>query len=652
MIPTKEKEDVQVVGSFGAHETYDIEVNAAAFAVLSKDIYTDNIRAVIREYSCNALDAHKDAGNPNKFDVILPTRFEPTFIVRDYGTGLSHEDAMTIFKKYFSSTKRDSNTQIGMLGLGSKSGFAISRSFDVVSYHNGTERVYSSYQDEEDIPHFVLLSEQDTDEPNGLKISVPVKSHDVSAFVNKAIQVFRVFDDKDLPNIKQEVLDGVAKYKKSCVLSQPDYMILEGESWNAKQSVLMGNVEYAVKDLSFLPSELSYFQNMHIILKMPIGSCSFDAGRENIKHNSNATKQNIIEALRKVDKDLIATLESKIVGAKTFYEAMQIARKTKDLYKGDIDRLKWNGKKLQRTKFGDPPAFYYTSYSQTRNEMEYPDYDERTVYFWDKQGYSHRAKYYLSKPDNDYTKIAVIKPEHVDIVGIDKSIVRNLDDLEVPPKKHNTVSAYDPVKVFEWNGNTYTGKSTKYNNGARSNWSPATVNYKDPNELIYVEVSHFEPCGVYGMRDMGSIGRIIKDLEFIIGPINTLYGVKSAATQQKKFRESSFISLFDYIKREVDKAKFSTESRRTTENDSIMRSLVLSKTQDGLVKAIEPYFTDKDKSAKDLAATRLDTIGIDYTKSTLVDSTIKQILKKYPFLRYVDSSCPREELKKLVENYT
>lgn len=106
--------------------TYRIVQSKAAFETLSSRLYSDKIRAVIRELSCNAWDAHQDAGRGDvPFEVHLPTDFEPYFEIKDFGTGMTHRDIVDLFASYFGTNKSDSNKFIGALGLGSKSPFCL-----------------------------------------------------------------------------------------------------------------------------------------------------------------------------------------------------------------------------------------------------------------------------------------------------------------------------------------------------------------------------------------------------------------------------------------------------------------------------------------------------------------------------------------------
>lgn len=87
---------------------------------------------MIRELSCNAKDAHVDAGKGDvPFEIHLPNDLEPWFAVTDFGIGLSHEDVTGLYRTYFDSTKTKSNDVTGQFGIGSKSPFAYVDQFTV-----------------------------------------------------------------------------------------------------------------------------------------------------------------------------------------------------------------------------------------------------------------------------------------------------------------------------------------------------------------------------------------------------------------------------------------------------------------------------------------------------------------------------------------
>src|SRR6218665_3690889 len=69
--------------------------------ILQSSIYTNPILAVIREYFCNAVDAHIESKIPlSKIKIGLPTSLDPIFTVRDYGKGLDERDINTLLRFY------------------------------------------------------------------------------------------------------------------------------------------------------------------------------------------------------------------------------------------------------------------------------------------------------------------------------------------------------------------------------------------------------------------------------------------------------------------------------------------------------------------------------------------------------------------------
>ena len=135
----QETNDVQVAGAQST-ETFTIRASAKAFQILSSNLYSNPLGAVIRELSTNAYDAHVMSDKADEpFVLTLPNSLDPTFRVRDFGPGLSPTEISQVYTTFFESTKTDSNDVVGCLGLGSKSPFGIADSFTINSYQNGTK---------------------------------------------------------------------------------------------------------------------------------------------------------------------------------------------------------------------------------------------------------------------------------------------------------------------------------------------------------------------------------------------------------------------------------------------------------------------------------------------------------------------------------
>ena len=145
---------------------------AHIFGILRNQLYSNKPLAVIREYCTNAFDAHVDAGKADEPIIVnVPTHISPTLIIRDNGNGLTTEQVYQIFASYGESTKRGTNDQVGMLGLGSKSAFCYVDSFTVTSFNNGVKSVYNAYIDTTQIGKISLTHTEPTNE-TGLEIKI------------------------------------------------------------------------------------------------------------------------------------------------------------------------------------------------------------------------------------------------------------------------------------------------------------------------------------------------------------------------------------------------------------------------------------------------------------------------------------------------
>ena len=173
----------------------DLDSAQVLMQMLSKNLYSDSIGSTIRECASNALDSHRRAGTTDPIIV----RFRPNkdnnyeFSVEDFGIGLDADDVKNIISKYGKSTKRDSNTELGMMGLGFKAPLAYSSSFYFVCRKNGVERKYMMYEGE-DVNTIDLLYEKPTKERNGVKVIIPVSWRDRYTFITKIQEQLAYFE--------------------------------------------------------------------------------------------------------------------------------------------------------------------------------------------------------------------------------------------------------------------------------------------------------------------------------------------------------------------------------------------------------------------------------------------------------------------------
>jgi hypothetical protein len=271
-----------VLSNTGATGEFKIRNSAKAFKILSDGLYSNKIRAIIRELSCNAIDSHMAAGKKGvPFEVHLPSTMEPWFSVRDYGIGLSGDQVVNIYTTYFESTKTDSNDYIGALGLGSKSPFSYTENFTITAIKNGIQRIYSAFINQAGIPCVAEMSEQLTDEGNGVEVKFSVTDrYDYTRFIEEAHTVFKWFTDR--PTITGVgFTHTIPKYQEKDIA--PGVHI--GLS-NQGAVAIMGNIAYPLSEK--IPGAEEHFGRLtnllkeNLILEFDIGELDFAASREEL----------------------------------------------------------------------------------------------------------------------------------------------------------------------------------------------------------------------------------------------------------------------------------------------------------------------------------------------------------------------------------
>ena len=296
-----------VLSNVGEIGEFRIRNSAKAFNILSSGLYANKIKAIIRELSCNAVDSHIAAGKQETpFDVHLPNQLEPWFAIRDYGTGLTHEQVTNIYTTYFESTKTASNEFIGALGLGSKSPFSYTDNFTVTAIKDGVKGIYTAFINEAGVPSIALMMTEDTTEPAGVEVKFSVNDrYDFDKFRQEARNVYRYF--KLLP-----VVTGYADFK----IDVPEYEskdIVPGVSQfkNGGRTVaIMGNIAYPVDipQADQVLGDLRGLLQCSLELNFSIGELDFQASREGLSYipqTVNAIKAKL-EALNAVLADKLA----------------------------------------------------------------------------------------------------------------------------------------------------------------------------------------------------------------------------------------------------------------------------------------------------------------------------------------------------------
>ena len=330
MIPqTKSEKSVETNGvtknvSFGIKASGIHHV----LGILRDQLYSDKEGAVIREYACNAYDAHVEAGCVDRpIEVFLPTRLKPELKVRDFGSALSDHEIQDVYAFYGESTKRSSNEMTGMLGIGSKSAFAYGDNFVINSYIDGTKHIYNAYIDPSQVGQISKLGEEQSDEENGIEIVVPVKDEDIEVFQAKAKTLLAFFKVKPL------VHNASFEFDNYDVLVQGDGWRWENRNdnryYSGSATIVMGNIGYplAARKLNFSDEEITEglddVVNENLIIDMNIGDVEVSASRENLQY-TEFTINNIKNKLRKIKSEMADEITKQFEEADTLFGAKQL----------------------------------------------------------------------------------------------------------------------------------------------------------------------------------------------------------------------------------------------------------------------------------------------------------------------------------------
>lgn len=292
----------------GESRAFTIQANGTAFKTLIDGLYSNKVRAVLRELCSNAQDSHIDAGNPAPFKVSIPTNLDPTFRIRDYGTSLSHDDMMVLYTTIFQSTKTGTNEQTGQLGLGSKSPFAYTDSFTVVAYMDGQKRSYLAYLAEDGVPSLKFMGTSATDEPQGLEVIFAAKRDDIYNFQREMQFVAMGYSTPpEVEGMRIKLQPPRMRGSNWAVYPRGAF----GDEVRGNHFIRMGSAIYPY-DKEFPGLGYSWLS----VVEIPIGTAAVTASREALSYD-HETRQAIQAVYQTAAIELKAQVDAVVAAAKS-----------------------------------------------------------------------------------------------------------------------------------------------------------------------------------------------------------------------------------------------------------------------------------------------------------------------------------------------
>lgn len=530
---------------------------AHIFGILRNKLYSNKPLAVIREYCTNAFDAHVEAGIPERpIEVSFPTAFKNTLTIRDFGFGLSEDDIYNVFASYGESTKRDTNDQVGMMGLGSKSAFCYVNDFTITSYHNGTKKIYLAYIDETNVGKISKLSEEPTNE-TGLAIDIAVKTLDISSFRYEASQFLKEFTPVPIVHNDDSVVKSLrSEDRRNYVINTPEYKVYSSH-WDSN-TVRMGNVNYEFKidDLGFdyTPEEFKMFVNYNRVkIYAEIGSVVPSASRESLEFDDQ-TKSYIINKLYEIRGKMVKDLQELYSNCRSKYELTLRWNQTspqRDIFGNGFE---WNGERatkslLNRTIHNAKMIEYRGTSLHFKKQVSWVIRENQTFYLYTRKtvklnSIKGRISQYGEISENSYVLEFPTQSELVEFQNNPDYIGVNMVDLSkvnyVRPSVANTRAGMVKADVYEFRNNQ---------NRVVESWIETKLDLQQ-SEGVYVSIKAFRAKpNFYNLEmDLETFQQVFQHLSNAGIKTPTIYGVKE---RDIPALGNNWIELSDYIQQAI-----------------------------------------------------------------------------------------------------
>lgn len=444
---------IEQIGTISEENTFKMKSSRKAFQILS-DLYSDKPLAIVRELGCNASDAMVAAGKGGEpFAIHLPNALEPWLAIEDFGTGISHENIYSIYATYFESTKTNTNTQIGCLGLGSKSPFCYTDNFVVTSTFNGVRSVYNAYFNEQATPAIALMNRSDTTESNGVKIQIPIKEKDFSIFEQSVKKAFRFFD------VKPIITGGKIDWNE-------ETPVFSGNGWKSfkgldKSYAIMGGVAYPIDSHKVDNKNYRLCYRACLVINFNMGEIDFAPSREHLSYCDSTIKA-LNDKFEFIKSDFIRSVNESIANQTSVFGALMCVHTLNENFSyidglTIKDKILWNGQDITNpvdfiskiAKSGHTMTYRKPSYFRKKvTESMYPSLSSLWVHDDLERGTIVRVRKYVQ--DNSDKSITVFSKEsYADMIasGFPADCFTPASSLPTTPKQSRSNNGSRKARV-------------------------------------------------------------------------------------------------------------------------------------------------------------------------------------------------------------
>lgn len=559
--------------------------------ILRSKMYSNPIKTICQEIASNARDAHREAGHNEPIVVKLPTTFDKSFYIKDYGIGITPDRMANVFIKYGNSTKRSDNIQTGGFGLGAKSPFSYTDTFTVITITKednvNIKREYVAFIDETGIGSMSLLKEEQTEDRTGTTIMITPRTGDEYKFKEYIYDVCQYW------TVKPEVIcDGEVEWPNNEILfSGNGWSILSG---TGNPVALIDEIPYSIDNLpqeSVKADQIESLKNLPVLIYAKTGELKPTAQRDSIDFQPDAITF-IYDKFRDIIVNLNTIISSKLDVFDNAWEARLFFNK--NFSNWPISPI-WKGKKLSK-KFKinrDHVVAIHRFSSNHQNRMSrhllnvYYDNDNGGCYNYEIQVNTSSKILELDQinpPNNSFVGKLI---KHL---GCDELYLVQFKDGCKPTDftfptltaaKATMPKSIPPVRV----GGSNTPKLMWVDNGPKREWNSEPIDYKATGyyvPTVHGKVIFNDKAGTPIPFDLDDIKGLKSHLNINIALIPKQYTAKL---------ESGWANAFTYAFNLLDKLKAELPTEIESYEDEISDHISYS-----LLKLFKKY---KSRLSKD-----------------------------------------------------
>lgn len=355
-------------------ESFSLGDMRVIMELLSSKIYARPKYIIVQEVASNARDANREVGRENvPIQIKLPNRLDDNLIIADSGPGISPDRMSDVFLKYGESTKRADNVLTGGFGIGAKTPFTYTDTFNVVTVTDDEDgkrhqRTYIAHKTTDGGAQMSLVDTRESTEETGTAISFAVERKDFVDFQLAAQEVCRYWPVRP-------VIAGISNFAWP-----PETTLHKGDGWSLasernKAKVLVDGIPYSLRLETVFGNDRNtelykVLSQGSIRMYFKTGEIEVSATREDLDYKDK-TIQAIKDRAEQCLTDLRKKVEASVSTATSLWEASIQWQENSSDFRQFLVKPKWKGQKLLESSYGCTGGVYTKELKGYKGKAEY-----------------------------------------------------------------------------------------------------------------------------------------------------------------------------------------------------------------------------------------------------------------------------------------